>query len=174
MGQFQQTIEDLEMTKNYTFNDLTDAAKKHALKESREAATDWPWWEDIEKELKKRLKKIGLDISAFEYSASSPHTTDFHFCGNYHPTKELIPTGDEPLDKISAELFEFEKENDFAISSFSGFVKKNDDGTWDGFIVAGMPEISTDAATAQNQANQLAKSLRQAGEIFVEALNANH
>ena len=45
-----------------------------------------------------------------------------------------------------------------------------EDGGIDGRVIAGMPAFSTDRATAQQQANELARTMREAGEIYQEHL----
>lgn len=47
-----------------------------------------------------------------------------------------------------------------------------EDGGLDGEVIAGIPDISTDRATAERQANGLARLLREAGEVYAEALDA--
>lgn len=45
-----------------------------------------------------------------------------------------------------------------------------EDGGIDGQVIAGMPTLSADRATAQQQANELARLMREAGDIYMEKL----
>jgi hypothetical protein len=45
------------------------------------------------------------------------------------------------------------------------------EGKLNGKVTAGLPSISTDLTTAQQQANQLARLLREANEIYIDHLH---